>query len=145
MSWLLWLRVKAVVDVLLYCDWLLSTRKSWCVPQRHAHPAPKHCRVCKLSQLEGSQLWIHDSKKWSKQFDIRPHHCRRRTVQPYSPGGANVPSHEGTLAPPGEYDWTCASFGPLESTTLTANPLVQPFLYSSEQNVVWHARACPFP
>jgi len=24
--------------------------------------------------------------------------------QPYSPGGANVPSHEGTLAPPGEYD-----------------------------------------
>jgi len=25
---------------------------------------------------------------------------------------ANVPSHEGTLAPPGEYDWTCAYFGP---------------------------------
>jgi len=24
---------------------------------------------------------------------------------------ANVPYHEGTLAPPGEYDWTCASFG----------------------------------
>jgi len=29
-------------------------------------------------------------------------------IQSYSPGGANVPSWEGTLAPPapGEYDWT---------------------------------------
>jgi len=27
-------------------------------------------------------------------------------VQSYSPGGANMPSHMGTLAPPGEYDWT---------------------------------------
>jgi len=26
----------------------------------------------------------------------------------------------GTLAPPGEYDWTCASFGAYESTTQTA-------------------------
>jgi len=40
-------------------------------------------------------------------------------VQSYSPGGGHVSSHEGTLAPPGEYDWTCASFGPLESTTQT--------------------------
>jgi len=38
-------------------------------------------------------------------------------VQSYLPGGANVPSHMGTLAPPGEYDWTCVSFGPSESTT----------------------------
>jgi len=27
-------------------------------------------------------------------------------VQSYSPGGANVPTGEGILAPPGEYDWT---------------------------------------
>ena len=27
-------------------------------------------------------------------------------VQSYSPGGANVPSWEGTFAPPSEYDWT---------------------------------------
>jgi len=27
-------------------------------------------------------------------------------VQSYSPGGASVPTWEGTLAPPGEYDWT---------------------------------------
>ena len=28
-------------------------------------------------------------------------------VQSYSLGGANVPFREGTLAPPGKYDWTC--------------------------------------
>jgi len=27
-------------------------------------------------------------------------------VQSYSPGGANAPSWESTLAPPGEYNWT---------------------------------------
>ena len=31
---------------------------------------------------------------------------KKAQVQSYSPGGANVPSHVGTLAPPGEYDWT---------------------------------------
>jgi len=30
-------------------------------------------------------------------------------VQSYLPGGTNVPSHVGTLVPPGENDWTCAS------------------------------------
>jgi len=30
-----------------------------------------------------------------------------RFNQSYLPCGANVPSHEGTLAPPGDYDWTC--------------------------------------
>jgi len=55
--------------------------------------------------------------KWSKQFDMRPHHHRRRTFQSHLPSGANVPSHAGTLAPPSKYDWTCASFGPPESTT----------------------------
>jgi len=33
---------------------------------------------------------------------LRPHRHRRRTVQSYSPGCANMPSHVGTLAPPGE-------------------------------------------
>jgi len=36
---------------------------------------------------------------------------RRPMVQSYSPGGSNVSCHEGTLAPPGEYDWAYASFG----------------------------------
>jgi len=44
---------------------------------------------------------------------------RRRMVQCYSTGDGNVSSHEGTLAPPGEYNWICASFGPLESTNQT--------------------------
>jgi len=38
-------------------------------------------------------------------------------VQLYSPGGANVLSRKGTLAPPGRYNWTCASLGLPESTT----------------------------
>jgi len=42
-------------------------------------------------------------------FDIRPHCRSTRTVQLYLPVGANVPSHKGTLAPPGEYDSTHAS------------------------------------
>jgi len=49
-----------------------------------------------------------------------------KAVQSYSPGGA--PSYEATLAPPGEYDWTCASFSPPKSTTQTANWSVQPCL-----------------
>jgi len=56
-------------------------------------------------------------------------------VQSYSPGDGDVSSHEGILAPPGKYDWTCASFSPLESTTQTANRSVQPFLHSSRQKV----------
>jgi len=62
-----------------------------------------------------------------------------------------VPSHVGTLAPPGEYDWTCAaSFGPPESTTQTANRSVEPFLHSTRQNVPIlfngrpFAQNCPF-
>jgi len=36
--------------------------------------------------------------KWSKQFHTRSHRRRRRTVQLYLPGGANVPSHWRHLA-----------------------------------------------
>jgi len=39
----------------------------------------------------------------------------------------------------------CASFSPPKSTTQTANQSVQPFLHSSWQIVVGHARACPSP
>jgi len=81
---------------------------------------------------------------WHKTASPR----RRLTVQSYSPGGANVPSHVGTfyigvtwrirlklctLAPPGEYDWTCA--GPPKSTTQMADRSVQPFLHSWRQKV----------
>jgi len=56
-----------------------------------------------------------------------------------------MPSHVGTLAPPGKYDWTCASFGPPESTTQTANQSVQPFLHSSQQKVPILCNGQPFP
>ena len=85
--------------------------------------------------------------KWSKYFDIRciASHHHRRMVQCYLTGDGNVFSHDGTLAPPGEYDWICASFGPLESTTQTANRLVKPFLRSSRQKVpiLYNGRPCP--
>jgi len=48
---------------------------------------------------------------------------------------ASPPQTDSSLAPPGEYDWTCASFGPLESTTQIANRSIQPFLHSSRQKV----------
>ena len=51
----------------------------------------------------------------------------------------------GRLAPPGKYDWTCASFGPLESTTQMANRSVQPFLHILRQEVpiLYNMRPCP--
>jgi len=60
-------------------------------------------------------------------------------------------SHEGTLAPPGEYDWNCASFGLLESTTKTANGLVQPFCTAYGRKCLYFTMGapihqnCPFP
>jgi len=65
----------------------------------------------------------------------KAHRSRRRVVQCYSIGDGNTSSHEGTLVPPGKYDWICASFGPLESTTQTANRSVKPFLHSSRHKV----------
>ena len=50
--------------------------------------------------------------------------------------------HEGTLAPPAEYNWTCASFGPPGSTTQMANRPVQPFLHSSQQTVSGMSMSC---
>jgi len=63
-----------------------------------------------------------------------------RTVQSYSPCGTNVPSWEGTLVPPGKYDWTCASFSPLKSTTEMANQLVKQFLHCWWQCCLAHWR-----
>jgi len=47
--------------------------------------------------------------------------------------------------PPGEYDLTCASFAPLESTTQMANRSAQPFLHSSRQEVpiLYNGRSFP--
>jgi len=56
-----------------------------------------------------------------------------------------VPSHLGTLTPPGEYDWTCASFGSRESTTQTANQSAQTFLHRSQHKVPILYSGRPFP
>jgi len=77
-------------------------------------------------------------------------HCKWM-VHCYSTGDGNVYSHEGTLAPPGEYDWTCASFGPLVSTTQTANGSVQPFCTAYGRKCLYFTmvtpihQSCPFP
>jgi len=47
-----------------------------------------------------------------------------RMVQSYSLRGTDVPSHVGTLAPPGEYARSFATIGPPEYTTQTANGLL---------------------
>jgi len=75
----------------------------------------------------------------------KAHRCRTRLVQCYSAGDGNVSFHKGTVAPPGEYDWTCASFGPLQSTTETENGSVQPFLHSLRQKVptIYNGHPCP--
>jgi len=53
--------------------------------------------------------------------------------------------HEGTLVPPGKYDWKCVSFSPPESTTQMANRSVQSFLHSSRQKVpiLYNGRSFP--
>jgi len=66
-------------------------------------------------------------------------------VQCYSTGDSNLSFHKGTLAPPGKYDWTCASFSPLKSTTDTANGLLQPFLHSLWQKVPILYIGHPYP
>jgi len=66
-------------------------------------------------------------------------------LQCYSTGDGNVSSQEGILAPPGEYDWTCAFFRPLKSTTEAANGSVQPFLHSVRQKVSMLYNGRPYP
>ena len=70
------------------------------------------CSICNNRLHLHSTVTLPNNNKWSKKFDIRPHRRHRQMVQLYSTGDANVPSHVGTMVPPGEYDWTCASFGP---------------------------------
>jgi len=68
-------------------------------------------------------------------------------VQPHLPDGANAPSHDGTLTPPGEYDLNCAHWRHLPNTTELVLPSAQPspqpkrqtdpfqFLHTSRQKV----------
>jgi len=66
---------------------------------------------CKVSAMSSAKMaiWVVDSSG-----------LKEAQVQPYSPGGAIVPTWEGTLAPPGEYDSTvCGGDAVLCQITLT--------------------------
>jgi len=69
-----------------------------------------------------------------KEFDIRPHRRCTRTVQFYSPAGANVQLH-----------LIHASFGPPESTSQMASRSVPPFLHSSRHRVSYFTVALLSP
>jgi len=104
----------------------------------------KICKCIKENTDQGKCLTKIKYYKWSRWFDIRPHRRRRRTVQSYSSGGAMC-LRMATLASPGEYDRTCASFGPPDSRTQTANRPVQPFFHSSPQcHRALSPNNCPF-
>jgi len=79
------------------------------------------------------------------------HRRRRQMVQCYSTGDENMSFHEGTLASPGEYDWTCTSFGPLDSITEMANGSAEPFCTAYSRRCLYCTMGapihqnCPFP
>jgi len=57
----------------------------------------------------------------------------------------------GTLAPPSQYDWASASYGPSESTTQTVNRSVKPFCTAHATTSLYFTigvrfpKNCPFP
>jgi len=60
-------------------------------------------------EVHGQRLKITVETCWTDRFAVwivDSGGPKEAQVQSYSSGGANVPSWEGTLAPPGEYDWT---------------------------------------
>jgi len=62
--------------------------------------------------------------------------CHKATSPSHTDGSVVFTRwREGTLAPHGEYDTTCASFCLPESTTQKVNWSVQPFLHSWWQKV----------
>jgi len=79
----------------------------------HGH-ARRHCReLCKHGWTDRFAVCVVDS---SGQKEAQ--------VQSYSPGGANVPTWEGTLAPPGECDWTGPSASAMRPYVKLLWPLV---------------------
>ena len=54
-------------------------------------------------------------------------------------------SCEGTLAPPGGYDSTCASFRPSETTTQMTNQSVHRFCTAYGRRTLYIAMGAPFP
>jgi len=99
-----------------------------CPGNGHArwHSAMSCAKMAELTDLPFG-LWTRVGRRKHKLNRI----CQVTTMCPH--GG-----HQGTLASSGEYNSTCVSFGPPESTTQMANRFVQPFLHSSWQGVIGH-------
>jgi len=100
-SWTNWDAVWTVGLV-----WLNESRFRWgpdppqegAILGKKGHPLSigTFCReLCRNDWTDRFAICVVDSG-WPKEAQ----------VQSYSLGGANVPTWEGTLAPPGEYDWT---------------------------------------
>jgi len=49
--------------------------------------------IAQMLFTAGERVIMHKIQTSGQSFDIRPDHCRTRTVQSYSPGGANVPTY----------------------------------------------------
>jgi len=64
-------------------------------------------------------------------------------VQPHLPDGANAPSHDGTLTPPGEYDLNCAHWRHLPNTTELVLPSAQPSPQPKRQTDPFHSFCTP--
>jgi len=63
-------------------------------------------------------------------------------VQSYLPGGVNVPTWEGTLAPPGEYDWTCAHPSPQPKQQIDG---FSRFCTAHDRKSLYFTVSAPFP
>jgi len=87
-----YIRVRAVV-------WACGERQAHRQTDRQTHTQTRLTNIHFASSTTHAKC-----NKWSKKFEKRPHRRCSRTVQSHSPCGASVPSHVGTLAPPGEYD-----------------------------------------
>jgi len=60
-------------------------------------------RLEALAYLCDCLIGVSKDNKWSEQFD-KAHYLHRQMFQSNLPGGGNMSSHEGTLAPSGEQD-----------------------------------------
>jgi len=91
----------------------------------------------------------HTGATWRMRLNL----CFLQPTRVHNPNGKSIGSalpfctahgrvSSGTLATPGEYDWTHAFFAPPKSIMQMANRSVQPFLHSSRQILY---NRCPFP
>ena len=111
------------------------------------HPMLAHCRhLANMTELVLPSA--HPSAQPKRQINRsvqRFLHNSRQSVVGYIGATWRIRLKLCTLAASGKYGSTCASFGPPESTTQTANRSVQLFHHSSRQKVHILNNGRPFP